>query len=55
MQAVESWQWLDLDVHPVGAAVSVDRKGEGVIAVMVRLRHIPAEGGVVRGFSQSFS
>lgn len=35
--------------------MSVDRKGEGIIAVMVRLRHIPAEGGGVGGFSQSFS
>lgn len=35
--------------------VSVDRKGEGVISIMVRLGHIPAKGGVVGGFSQSFS
>lgn len=47
--------WLDLDMHPVGAVVSVDRKSEGIIAVIVRLRHIPAEGGIVGGFSRSFS
>lgn len=28
-QAVESWEWLDLDMPPVGAVVSVDRKDEG--------------------------
>lgn len=35
--------------------MSVDRKSEGVIAVMERLGHIPAEESVVDGFSQSFS
>lgn len=35
--------------------MSVDRKGESVIAIVVRLGHIPAEGGGVSGFSQSFS
>lgn len=40
---------------PVGAVVSVDRKGEGRLAITVRLRYIPAEGGVGGGFSQSFS
>lgn len=48
-QAVESWEWLDLDMPPVGAVVSVDRKDKG----RVMLRHIPSENGV-DGFRQSF-
>lgn len=35
----------------MGAVVGVDRKDEG--RVMLRLRHIPSEGGV-GGFRQSF-
>lgn len=54
VQAVESWEWLDLDMRVVGAMVSVDRKGEGVIAVLVRLGHVPAEGVAVDGYSQSW-
>lgn len=42
-------------MHPMGAVVSVDRKGEGVIAIMEGLGHIPAEESGVDGFSQSFS
>lgn len=34
--------------------MSVERKGEGVIVIMVRLRHVPAEGGVAGGFSHLF-
>lgn len=35
VQAVESWTWLDLAMHPVQAVVSMDVKGEGLISAVV--------------------